>query len=590
MSQTFPLRHLIESTQQVVRPRLRLPNPDSDWVAWWYSGVRKNEAANSQPLALVGFRELISGHLSEKVIFRNVPFAALGQMRLGTIWKNDISRSRLKFEEKSFDVSFLEGKWKRSSFKASTPFPHKEIHPLAYPKDENQLLEFQLKTGGKLVIPCIEFFTRCYGHSAELRRILLTYGWEEAKRRCYLPLGEPEEEDVKWKVKLTNRMRNADTVFLAHMKYDAYTTLRAKEINSQLQSKFVTPDKLLFLGVDPWYRGHAEIVCQGIPFDNGKSFLALRIRGSSDPDGILIERNREYSTLPIDDDSSELSGEAWSGRMSKRLIRPPEIVDLTPDQAPDHDGPEVEIFDEPFVKPGIPRAIVDRRGQKIIERNGKRIPNTEASSYSTGEAYGSGKGVGFADLHAPVVLESQGAIRDIWNAMRHLQRKHPNHIEAVEWFSFADGYCASNDVRMISLAEFSEVDDVETEVRNWVFKNVKSKQLRGVFVARMLVNGMPVHIIEMDRRPRATQDVVLQDAEREESYRGLVMALDNTIPFAEWLKQFLSEIRYVKGRVNKILHAVRGRADAFNHSTGSPDQVPGEASVLNALKKLDIKL
>lgn len=590
MSQTFPLRHLIESTQQVVRPKLRLPNQDSEWIAWWYSGIRKNEVANSQPLALVGFRELRSGHLSEKVTFRNVPLTALGQMRLGTIWKNDISRSRLRFAEKSFDVSFLEGEWKRSSFKTSTPFPHKEIHPLAYPRDENQSLEFQLENGGKLVIPCVEFFTRCYGHSAELRRILLTYGWEEAKRRFYLPLGEPEEVEVKWKVNLTKRMRNADTVFLAHMKYDPYTTLRAKEINSQLQADFVTPDKLLFLGVDPWYQGPAVISCQGIPFDNGRSFLALRVRGASDPDGILIERDRENSCLRTDDGTGELDREAWSGTLLKRLIRPPDIVSLTSDQEPDHGSSEVEILDEPFITLGIPRAIVDRRGRRVTERNGNSISGKESSSYSTGEAFGTGKGVGHADLHAPVVVESQGAIRDVWNAMCHLQREHPNRIQAVEWFTFEDGYRTDSDVQMIALEAFDEDTNVETDIRNWVFKNVKAKQLRGVFVARMLVNGVQIHIVEMDRRPRIKKDSSAQEVDSEESYRGLAINFDKDASFLTWLKRFLSDIRYVTGRVHKVLHAVPGVAHAFNHPTDKPEHVPGEAGVLNALSKFKLAL
>lgn len=106
----------------------------------------------------------------------------LGQARVVTIWENNRSRQKLTFETHDFLVDFHKDNWRYNSFAKAAwnskdpPYPS-NLYPLKYKRDLNPLIEFGLQGGGKLVVPCLEFFSRCYGRSQELTRMLATYPW-----------------------------------------------------------------------------------------------------------------------------------------------------------------------------------------------------------------------------------------------------------------------------------------------------------------------------------------------------------------------------------------------------------------------------
>jgi len=572
---------------------VRLPNlalPEGSHIAWSYNGVVKNVQANSQPLVLVGFRHLVDGLLADDLVLRRVPLTALGQVRIGTIWANNMSNALAQFDECDFEVDFRGSAWQHTSFFSSShsaetvPYPM-ELYPLKYKGDKNWYIEFKLQSGGKLVVPCLEFYARCYGRSEEVNRILATYGWEEVNRRFYAPIDEPEESG-KWKVKLRKRLHNGDTVFLAHAKYDPYTRLAAQEIHSQLQSQFNPESKSpSFLKVAPWFQGPAELRCQGIWFDNRRSFLALRILGASDPDGILIERNRENTNKNDGGDPGLEGGDAWEGATDTHLVRPPDIVDLTGDDEPNHGTGAVEILDPSFVILGIPRAVVDRHGERISSSSKNRRKGDEESSYSSGERQGSGESVGYASIHAPVTIESHGALLDLWNATSSLQKKHPELIQTAEWFTFADGYRSDGNPKLIALKPIDD-DEIPTTTRNWVYYDVKKGRSRGLMVLRIVSNGQPIYIVEIERRPRKVTSQPDIKKEGEEPYRGVVAVIEEHEAFELWLKRFMSDVRYIRGIVSKVISHCPGLADTFTHPKTRGGYILGEAALLQAFEKV----
>jgi len=597
----IPLIFKIKPMDRTTRIDFALQNNESEWLTWWYCGLYKNHAAESQPNALVGFREILSGNLSDNVILRRVPLTALGQITVGSIWKEGICQSAVDFTTHDFEIDFMSDSWCFTSFEHAfvngieLPYP-RLIHPLQFKTDKNWLIEFKLPSGGKLVVPCLEFFSRCYGRSQELKRILATYPWrgstEAHHSRLYAPLDEPEEPN-KWKVKLRRRLMNGDITFLAHAKYDPYTEKAAKSIYAQIEENYSPESKSpLFIKIPPWFQGSAEIRARGIWFDNNRSFLALQLVGCSDPDGILIIRDRENTNKREGDDPYGTSGEAWAGAPEKILVRPPDIVDLTGDAEPDHGASSVEVLDQNFVVMGIPRAIVDRRGKRVTDASGARRKGDEVTAYSSGESLGSGKGIGYASIHAKPVMESQGALRDMWNAMQHTKIKYPDRIQSVEWFTFEDGYKTAECPGLIALETIDECDepDIPTTTRNWVYHDVATARVRGVMVARMAVMGTHVHIIELQRRPRIKKDENDQEKESEESFKGFVTVIEDKGQFVQWLKRFLSDVRYVRGIVQKLSKYCPGKADAFSHRPAGHEDVPCEAAVLNALSKMGIKL
>lgn len=590
----IPLRQKLKRVSKVIKLETTLPS-DRNWIAWWYCGVTKNRADSTQPLAVVGFRELLnSDYLSDEVKLQAIPLTALGQVRLGTVWQNNLCQAEVIRRAETFSVNFSKHNWRFTSFGLSAnegvapPYPE-NIYPLAYARDKNWLLEFKLPDGGKLLVPCLEFFTRCYGRSAELRRVLATYSWDECvNSRLYAPLGEPEELP-KWKVRLRKRLVNADVVLLAHAKYDSHTKFAVKSIYAELEAHYRSyGERIGFIKIAPWFEGPADLRVKGVWFDEGKSFLAFQVIGCSDPSGDSIFRGRENANnaqTPAPDGAPS----AWAGMPHRTLVKLPQIIQLASTDEPDPHALSVEIEDPEFEVLGAPRAVINMRKDQAVSSAGPKVDGTDASTFSSGDPSSQNQSVGYAAIHAKPVMESLGMVRDMWNAMLSLKEMYSDQVQSVEWFTFEDGYRSETEPKLIGLQPFSEDDLVDTTTRKWPYMDVSTFQtVRGILMVRIVVQYKPIYILEIQRRPQQKKNKSGGIEEAEESYQGLVFALDNQNDFQNWLRHLLSEIRLVKGVVRKLVGHCPGKASAFKHSTATSDEMPCESAVLNALGKMGI--
>lgn len=568
-------------------------------IAYWYCGIYKNQRNGWQPNVLVGFRNVQGGIISDVMDMRPIPIDTLGQVAIGTIWTECVCESIVNYDVSDFDLDFRDGKWSIVSAYDSiinhmrSPFPQ-SIHRLAIDMDKNLLIKFELRSGGQLLVPCLEFFSRCYGRSQELNRILATFPWmgsaEAHKSQLYAPLDEPEEPN-KWKVKLRQRLVNGDTVFLAHAKYDPYTERAAKSIYGQIEGNYNPESRSpLFIQVPPWFQGPAEIRARGIWFNNKRSFLALRVIGSSDPDGIVITRDRDNSNKK-EGVAPEAYGEAWTGATKKGLVRPPDIVDLTGDLEPDRDARKVEVFDDDFLVMGVPRRIVDRQGKKVTRTSGVQRNGNSVSVYSSGCQHGSGKGVGQVSIHAKPVMETHGTLIDMWNAVRYLQIANKTIISDVEWFTFEDGYKSTALPGLIALDPREEFKghNIPIETRHWPYSDVASSTARGILVIRLTIHGKHVHIIEIQRRPRTRLNGEGKSCVVEESFQGLIILFRDERGLTQKLTRLILDICYTRGIVKKITHTI-DKAETFVHKRGGQEEVPCETTVRKALSKVGIKL
>lgn len=575
---------------------LKVGDEDGALVAWWYSGFYKNSRESSQPLVLVVFRKITPEGILDEVVKRRIPLGALGQVRIGTIWRGDRCKAEIEYKEQEFTVDLSMGKWRFTSFgeamrrNASPPFPL-HIHPLPVQKDRNWMIEFALPGGGKLLLPCMEFFSRCYGRSSELKRVLATYPWDghgdTGMSRLYAPLEKPEEPG-RWEVRLRKRLHNGDVIFLAHAKYDEYATYAAKSVYAQLEAAY-DPELRdpAFIKIGPWFRGPAILKVAGVPFD-GKSFLGLRIRGMSEPQGNAIFRGRENSRN-AENPAPDGSPQAWAGVPEGKLVKYPEIIDLTGDAAPDQDAGSVEIQDPDFEVLGPSRAIIDVRPEQAKTKGGVGKGPSDVSAASGGEASGSGKGVGYASIHARPVFESKGVLRDMWEAMLSLQKTRQDVVQSVAWFTFTDKFQTDPTPILIPLEPFKDEDNVSSDVRRFPYMDVSTQSLRGLLVARLITPAGPVYIVEIMRRPRkiSTDDGAVKDA--EERFQGLVFKLDDENLLVSWMRQVAAHIRHETGVFRRITAACPGIAQSFSHrpsSTVNTDRLPAESVVLSALGKI----
>lgn len=565
------------------------------FMVWFYTYITKNIKAESQPNVLVAFRKVLPNGLSENIVHRKAPITALGQLRIGSVWQDGFCRSQAVFETKMVAVNFSADGWRYTSFQQTEKPPYNwREYPLLYLEDKNQFLEFGLKSGGRLVIPCLEFFYRCYGRSAEIKRVLTTYAWHGANEphlsKLYAELDEPENADA-WKVKLRKRLVLDDVLLLAHAKYEPYTERVLRGIYSQIESGYdARHSPVVFLKIQPWHQGMAKLKVRGIQLNDG-SFLALQIVGCSDPEGAVIQRDKEDQIRNSGMGSGgEDADEQQSGRV-RRFKKTPIIVDLTGNQEPDHGAGSTEILDTKYEVVGNRRVVIDVRRDRAKSGSGQTGGSsvTSPSVVSGGDPYGRGKGVGQASIYARQVMESNGMLRDMWNAMLYLQQQYPTKIQSVEWFTFESGFCADAEPELISFIPFEDDDQtVDTKTRNWLYYDVGGKVPRGVLVARLRVDTKTVFIVEIQRRIRQKQDDDGITKESEEAFKGLIFALDDGQALKKWLVELLSEIRKVHGIVQRISGKCPGKAGTFSHKSSGNDEIACQAAVANALGKMGV--
>lgn len=578
-----------------VRP-FRIPiNIPDDLVVWWYGGLSKNLRAGSVPLVKVFFKRLRADGTLGDWVACDVGLTHLGILRIGSIWRDSVQCAEIVLTEHSLTIDFSDGKWRlispaeAAAKRMLLPFSPAD-YGLRYWPDKNWLLDFPMSNGINLLVPCLEFYIRCFGRSEEARRIIATYPWDELTRRCFEPITEPSEPGT-WQIKLSKEMRNSDTVFLAHALHDQYAQLKVKSIYAQLEASYAANNEYCFLKAVPWFQGMANFKVNGIWINGGSTFLALRVDGCSDPGGVPINRDRENTNKTDESSGNPNAPKAWNGmppRVTKHL---PEIIDLTDRGEPDHNAATVEIEENEFEVLGHKRIVLD-----VIRARAKTNPGTAAlegddESFSTGESNGSGKGVGRASIHAPVSMESAGALREIWDAMWDLYDSNSEIVSGVESFSFDFGFSEDRAPTLVGLKSFEDGDRdrVGNDVMRWVYQDRMHAAMRGVLIARMIVYGKSIYVIEIQRRLRIVRDEKALVREKEENYKGLVFEADEA-SFYEWVDEFLSEVRYVRGIVEKLVFSCPGNAATFNHPHPSGGRSAGQAALENALGKVRLEV
>lgn len=560
-------------------------------AVWWYGHVRKSSRDDAVPKVIVFFRYLDNQNNLGKITEREVALTHLGLLRIGSVWYKGACETYITHEKAKFDVSFSEGGWQLitlADLKNSNLSSEAEADITEYLSEKRShktyFINFFLPNGKHLLIPCVEFFFRCYGSSAEVNRVLATYTWEGVKERLFKPLDGPPQPGT-WPIKLTWRMYKGDAILLAHILYDPYAKYAAKEIYSCIEADFLEGKPYSLLKATPWFQGEGQLAVSGISIDGGNAFLALRVLGSSQPDGTTIQREKEQRVATEEGKNSDDSIDP----PSKRQPGIGEIIDLTDDIEPDHGASWLDIEEEKFTVLGKPREVIDTWRDRDSSSNSQRThkPGDE-NRFSTGEAFGAGKGVGKANLYASLEMESQGMLRDMWAAFRYLQQSHPNKIRNVEWFTFENGFSAYSEPKLIQFNPIRDDTNITTSVKHWPFIDYEQQQLRGALVIRVMSDTKYIYIIEIQRKQIASS--ADSNELEEETISGLSFVLNDDADFDEWLRKLLSEIRYKKGIFKKILNRCPGRADAFVHRRSTNDSVFCEAAAKNALRKMGLKL
>ena len=575
-----------------------LKNEDDELVVWWYYGIRRKHRPTEEPKVLVCFRRIHTDGSFGDFKLQRLPITSLGQFRIGTIWKEQKRFEELVFELKTFRVNFSKSGWEHCQIDNANPQP---LSPSVYPlptisNEQSKLLRFNAidvrGSGVSLYVPCLEFFSRCYGRSQFIKYVLSSYPWEEAQNKFFAPFPAEPEKD-KWYICLRERALNGDSVFLAHAKYDPYTNMQARTIYSDLDVIFnaVTKPEYHYPDIKPWFTGPAALKVSGVWLEEGKSFLALQIIGSTDPPGDEIYRGRQHRTQVPPSADGSIADDPICIPKPKIMNRPP-IVTVTGQEEPSNDDGSVIIEDHDFEVLGRPRRV--KRVKYDVEQGSyKQVPvkDEDTRLFSGGESHGTGSGVGYARYEADQIMESHGVLRDIWNALTWFHDNYPEVIGPPESYTYEGGFCNNPEPMLLAYKAFEDDEvGIKGAILNWPYLSVENRNRRGALLVRVQVGTEHIYFFEIQRRITITEDDSGNDVFSEESFRGMVFELKNDKDLETWVVELMDKSRGTKGVLVGIAPLCPGVAELYKHNTAQTEKNPCEAAVRNAFRKMGIKL
>ena len=523
---------------------------------------RRTPRALSLPSVAVSFREYRDDGLFGRIRSASVAITDLGQLRLGSIVTDGRCDSQLRLDSEPFSVDFSATSWTLAHARESlSSLPVPSRHWLHGFVPNGWMLSFPLSGSRSLWIPCLEFFSRCYGRSQELKRVLSTYPWEVVDQRLFPPLGEPCPPS-RWLIRLPSGLVDGDTVFLATARYDRYCEKQARSIYAQIEAKSTPQRPSVALKVRPWFQGSTQLLVSGLWLDT-RRFLALRLDGCGNPRGPSIECLYDVSETAHDGaDSVEDTG---VGVRLVRRLHEPDVPTLTSEAEPDRGAGHIKVRDSDFVDLGPPRKVTKIPRRRRRSASIGLVSNEDPTAYSAGEEHSSGKRVGSAHIHAPEVreLKSEGILLDMWNALSFLRFRFPKLMTSLCWYTFEHGFQPEGPPCLIPLPR------IQTPGR------------RGLLVVRCVACKQTIYIAELQRR-RVTDG--------EEQFMGMVFRLDRAAELDNWLSDVLFALRRTNGGFASVKADCPGKKFLFRHVRGELDQVPCETAVRNALSKLDIRL
>lgn len=580
------------------RVKYEIPHPleaDKEYALLWYGGHKSGLGPGSVPYVAVFFRELRAGALYGKWIVRWALSTLLGQMRIGSIWRNGFSDRQIVFKQYHYVGAYSLEQW-GTTIAAGSVAIAAHGYELPNEKERSRLLQLQSRSG-VLYVPCLEFFTRCYARDAEVNRVLTTYETSEIIERLKLQ-DVVESVTGAWSVWVPPRVPLADARFLAHLRYDDRAWNKVKGIKAELDLQ-LREKKLphAFVPIGPWHFGPAQLKVEGVPLANG-DFLGLRITGQTLPE---TQIHAQYERGSPND-----GGEMGTYPRPQREIREvPEgnAVAIAEHQAADSDtdiyevkDPAMEILN--FVPP-ITKQIV----QKAPHRPTIRVPSAPSDSAASGELGGRGKGVGSLSLQSDTVLLSDGSVRDLWNGLLAVQKANPAIIKSLCWYHPQHKFNEKQVQAYVQLplpkpkTESSDGSDNTEErmmkVRAWL-NRPQLLTPRGACVIQVVSPFIVGYLFEVQRVMKPEVDGKQSEMGEAlielESFCGLAVVPPKGTEFESWMNKVLNAISLETGVMSRVLRSIDFQhAEDYRRSPKRTDRAPGVTTAMNALSKLKIQ-
>ena len=563
-------------------------------IAWWYGGLKKNPTAPSEPKVEVCFRPILKDGSYGKPWYHDVGLTNLGQVRLGTIWHRQKKIGQIPMAEETFQLNFSDDGWQIAGpwDKSTDPNEPGWLVPKEYPLPEierhpkTRVVQFHLSGNPRgLVVPCMEVFSRLYGRSQYLKRILVTQPFSTAFDGLIVPDVEEAPDDV-WQVTVDKHCVNGDGTFLAHLKHDEITKRRVRKIWGQCEAaQDVFGSAQAFPGIPPWFKGAAQLLVKGIWLDPEKRrFLALQLKGCSDPGGveIYLDRANTNVTGPLREIKG---GTSWP---NIREVQPPTDADIhiTHIQEPSAGHATEEVEDDDFVLLGKPRKVsrVQRESTAIREKP-TLIEKPPATKVSGGAVFGSPQGVAPVSIAAPEIAAMDRSLMTTWETLQSMAKDPNSPVQEVAAV-MANGELAFTDPVIIGFPNPESEDSGLTDsAKAWVYLDHRAKtHVRGVMLVQVTTALGIGYIMEVQKRPPFTHD---NHPQTSGAYQYLAFSMDaDSIALKEWIAMLVRATANALGVVSKVGEDCPGPFASFNHNNENRGGIRG--SVLNGLTKIGL--
>jgi len=578
-----------------------LPEDKIRRVVWWYCDLEKNESAQSEPKVKVCCRKIHDDNsLGDDFFYYPAGITNLGQVPLGTIFqgRNKIGQldkiDKYDIVEEEFQLDFDDGAWGFATSWGKISENAWIIPPFSYSlPNRNHHLPTKIATFHftsapfGLIIPCLEIFSRLYGRSQYVKRVLITNPFDMAIEKLIVP-DVAEAPDNAWQITMDKHCYDEDGIFLAHLRHDHVVKTRVRSIWGQSEGSQNTKGNVpVFPEIGPWFAGTAQLKVRGLWLDNKQErFLALQILGCSEPGGVEIYLDRQNTNMVTGPLKKVRDKTAWP-KVDKQLPQQRKEVLLRYSEEPGTGLNAREILDEPFEVLGRKRKVTkivrDHKGdreQHII------VQEDSGDQCSGGEAHGK-KDVDQASIHAPEKLESQGTLRDVWDALVILAADSTNGIKSVRSVSSDCSISNSVEPTTFTFSDFDIERGLNLRIWKWLFldpaRPIEIRKSRCMLLARVETGLGIGYLLEIQRRTKKSEKGTLEEKEK---YKGIAFRLENDSDLAVWLPPFLKTIAKARGILDGTKKHWPQVAATYKHV---PDDDGGlKRAVLNGLSKIKL--
>lgn len=550
-----------------------------DLLVWFYGGLWKSSNASHEPLVDVVFRRLNADGTLGAIEVVPAALSFLGHLRVGSCWRDGQWVGAMDMEVLPLTfVDFQEGhKWRLVQTRDTVLMGHPD-HEIPWREGATWLVEIDFEDTKKLLIPCVEFFTRYYGRNSESARVIASYSWDIAVERFFY---DRPTEPGDQRVCLKNWVSSYEAVFLWHVLYDPCTKRACKNIYSELESQFgpATSSARAQLKAGPWFEGRAMLMGTGKWLDDD-TFLCLDLTSVSEPQGAPVQLERSSFVT----DGTHDGG--WCRQNRIKQLPENQRVSLTDVEPPDVDSETLRVPNPAITLLGDRRRVITSH-RTYTSTGGRTIPpSTDHPLHAPGEGKGTDKDVGRVEFHTDLKWEKQGDLKDIWEACERLAEKYPL-ITSVEWFTFKHGYRRVGPPELELLLPLKNTS-VSPKVRNWAYLDVREKVMRGLLIIRIRAAKRSFYIIESQRRPRYVSENEDEDAP---GLQGLLLEINASGTDTEHaLREVCSKIRYVQGQVKNIQLDSGFPRTTFNHSPRAPGEFLFEGVLIAKLAQFNLHL